>query len=109
MWGNKAYEYKKCGVVAWLQFFRNSPGIVDSPLSDDAPTCSRACVYVDGIFSDIAVGSGCGHVEDTGVGVFRNNSVRWLLGVFSLVVYLGDWDVSNTVGVFIGAVLAGNV
>lgn len=96
-------------MVDGLQFFRNSPGIADSPLSNDAPTCPRARICVDGIFTGVVMDSCGGHVEDTGVGIFRGDSLCWLLGVFSLVVYLGDWDVSNTVGVFIGAVLAGDV
>lgn len=63
---------------------------------------------MDGIFTDIAVDGSSSGVEDTGVGIFRSDSIHWFLGVFSLVVYLGNWDVSNIVGVLVGAVLAGD-
>lgn len=103
-----SYEYKKCSVVAWVQFFRNSPGITDSPLSNNAPTRARTRVCMDGICSDVVMADCGSGMENTGVGIFYSDSLCRFLGVFSLVVYLGNWDVSNIVGVLVGALLAGD-
>jgi len=63
---------------------------------------------MDGVFSCTIVDGGSNCVEDTGVGIFHSDSIRWILGIFGFMVHLGDWNVSSTIAVLIGAVLARN-